>query len=237
MTAFSAGTLCGIGVGPGDPDLLTLKAVNALHRADVILAAASPRNEHSVALSIASPHLRPEVEVLRLDFPMTRDKAILQAAWDKNAALTVDQLRQGHYAVFLTLGDPLIYSTFGYLMRHVLSLLPEANIEIVPGITSFQAAAARTRTILCESHETLRILPGILENDDLRPQLDHNDSAVILKAYRRFDGIRQCLNDQQRDAIFVSRLGLDGEDIQHDLSAVASPPYLSLILSPPKRKK
>lgn len=233
MNSFSAGTLCGIGVGPGDPDLLTLKAVNCLRRADVVLAAASPRNDHSVALSIARPHMRPDVSVLRLDFPMTRDKAVLQAAWDKNAAITAEQLRLGHYAVFLTLGDPLIYSTFGYLMRNVLALLPDANIEVVPGITSFQAAAARTKTILCESHETLRILPGILDNDALRPQLAHNDSAVILKAYRRFDGIRECLND--REAIFVSRLGLDGEAIHHDLSHISSPPYLSLILSPPKR--
>lgn len=233
------GTLYGIGVGPGSPDMLTLRAVNRLNRADVLLAAASPRNDHSFALSIAAPHLRPDVEVVRLDFPMTRDRRTLREAWDRNANTTAALLRQGRNAAFLTLGDPLVYSTFGYLLRGVRRRLPDAPVEIVPGITSFQAAAARTGTILCESGEALHILPGILDEADLRRNLDRGGSAVILKAYRQFPAIRACLEDEGRTdgAVFVSMLGLEGETIHRDLAAVDSPPYLSLILAPCPRDR
>ena len=107
------GTLYAVGVGPGAPDLLTLRAVEALRRVDVILAAASPRNDYSRALETARPHLRPDVRLQRLEFPMTHDKATLRAAWEKAAGITRDVLRGGENAAFLTIGDPLVYSTFG----------------------------------------------------------------------------------------------------------------------------
>ena len=87
------GTLYAVGVGPGAPDLLTLRAVEALRRVDVILAAASPRNDYSRALETARPHLRPDVRLQRLEFPMTHDKATLRAAWEKAAGITRDVLR------------------------------------------------------------------------------------------------------------------------------------------------
>ena len=163
----SRGTLFGIGVGPGDPDLLTLQAIKRLEKVDIILAAASPRNEQSIALSIARPHLREDVETLRLNFPMTRDREILKEAWDNNARLTLEMLNSGKNAAFLTLGDPFVYSTFGYLMRTLKCLDPELSIQVTPGITSFQEAAARTGTMLCEGGQSLHILPGILDEEEL----------------------------------------------------------------------
>ena len=97
------GTLYAVGVGPGAPDLLTLRAVEALRRVDVILAAASPRNDYSRALETARPHLRPDVRLQRLEFPMTHDKATLRAAWEKAAGITRDVLRGGENAAFLTI--------------------------------------------------------------------------------------------------------------------------------------
>ncbi len=245
MNHEASGVLYGVGVGPGDPDLLTLRAVECLRRADIILAAASPRNEHSLALSIARPHLRDDANVLRLDFPMTRDKATLREAWSKNAALTANELRAGKNAVFLTLGDPLIYSTFGYLLRAVRTLMPGVRVDIVPGVTSFQAAAAATQSILCEGEESLHILPGILDKNALGEHLDKNGNAVILKAYRNFPAIRACLEEHGRDdALLVSRLGLEGERIRplralHEAGeageAAETPPYLSLVLAGRKR--
>ena len=165
------GTLYAVGVGPGAPDLLTLRAVEALRRVDVILAAASPRNDYSRALETARPHLRPDVRLQRLEFPMTHDRATLRAAWEKAAGITRDVLRGGENAAFLTIGDPLVYSTFGYLLKTLRQLDDSLPVEIIPGITSFQAAAARTRTILCESHETLCIIPGIRDEESLTQTL------------------------------------------------------------------
>lgn len=227
------GTLFGIGVGPGDPELLTLKAARILSRVPVILAAASPKNDGSQALAIAAPHLCPRVEVLRLDFPMTRDKNKLQAAWLDNARRTAEVLATGRDAAFLTLGDPLTYSTFGYLLRTLAGLGPLPPVEVVPGITSYQAAAARTGRVLVEGEEGLLVLPGVCSAEKLEEQLKTADSAVILKAYRNFPEIRATLKrlDLAGSSVFVSRLGLDGETVCGDLDAAPDKPhYFSLIL-------
>ena len=232
------GVLYGIGVGPGDPDLITLRVIRALQRADIILAAASSRNEHSIAHSIAAQHLSPHAEVLRLNFPMTRDQAVLEHAWEENAAITATHLRQGKNAVFLTLGDPLIYSTFGYLLRTLQATAPELQIEVIPGITSYQAAAAKSLTVLCEGSETLLLAPGINDGAALENALQHADSAVILKTYRNAQAIYTALRNTGRaeTAVFASRLGLEGEHIAVGLdNAPATPTYLSLMLSPAAR--
>lgn len=235
---MTPGILYGIGVGPGDPDLLTLRAVRALQQVDVIFAASSTRNDYSVALSIATPHLAAGVEVVRLGFPMTRDDATLQAAWLANTRTVADTLRQGKNAAFLTLGDPLIYSTFGYLLRTLREVAPELPVEVIPGITSYQAAAARTATILCESGQNLLLLPGVNSAESLDEDLAVADNAVILKAYRNFPVIRQVLRDHgvNGEAVFASRLGMEGEVVAHGLeNAPDAPHYLSLLLVPGKR--
>uniref|UniRef100_B8DLS2 Precorrin-2 C20-methyltransferase n=1 Tax=Nitratidesulfovibrio vulgaris (strain DSM 19637 / Miyazaki F) TaxID=883 RepID=B8DLS2_NITV9 len=237
----SCGTLFGIGVGPGEPDLLTLRAVNALSRVHVVFAASSTRNDYSVALDIARPHLPADVRIETLGFPMTRDKAALAAAWESNARAVANTLRKGRDAAFLTLGDPLIYSTFGYLLRtlrRVAPDLPDDAVQVVPGVTSYQAAAARTRTILCEADETLLLVPGVNGTDKLAADVAGADNAVILKAYRKFPEIRQVLADQgsAEQAVFVSRLGLPGEIIAPTLAdAPDTPHYLTLLLVPKAR--
>lgn len=228
------GILYGIGVGPGASDLLTLRAVAVLRTVDVILAAASPRNDYSAALETARPHLRPQARLLRLEFPMTRDPGTLRAAWKKAAQATAEVLESGENAAFLTIGDPLIYSTFGYLLRTLRESAPKLRVEIVSGITSFQAAAARTATVLCESGETLRILPGINGRDDLAEELRHADTAVILKAYRNFPAISEALRTTGRSAssVLASHVEQTEENIRCDMGAVhGTPPYMSLILS------
>jgi precorrin-2/cobalt-factor-2 C20-methyltransferase len=153
MTRY--GTLYGIGVGPGDPDLITLKAVKTLAGVDVVFAAASTKNESSLALSIAGPHLRQGAETLRLDFPMTRDQAVLDAAWQDNARKVSGVLAQGKSAAFLTLGDPLTYSTFGYLLRTLNGLLAEIPIKVIPGVTR-----DRKSTRLNSSHNPASRMPS-----------------------------------------------------------------------------
>lgn len=237
-TKPATGILYGVGIGPGDPELLTLRAVSVLRSVKVIFAAASPKNDDSLALSIASPHLTGDVEIIRLDFPMTRNRTLLEAAWKGNTRAVSEVLRSGRDAAFLTLGDPLIYSTFGYLMRTLAELDPELDVRVVPGITSFQAAAAKTRTVLCENTENLLLVSGINEAGDLAKALDSADSAVILKAYRNIDAIRAALAETGRgdETVFASRLGLEGEKTLSGLENLPEKPhYLSLIIAPPKR--
>ncbi len=227
------GTLYGVGVGPGDPELLTLKAARLLGRAHTVFAAASTKNDSSLALSIARPHLAPDAQVEMLGFPMTRDQAVLERAWQDNARRVLMPLRRSKDVVFLTLGDPLLYSTFAYLVRTLLAMEPDVPIQSVPGITSFQAAAARTNTVLAESGENLLVLSGVRDSDELRGHLECADNAAVLKAYRNFGQIRDTLRDLDLmdNSCFVTRLGLDGEAVYRDLDQVPDAPhYFSLVL-------
>lgn len=236
---LSPGTLYGIGVGPGAPDLITLRAVSVLKTVPVVLAAASPKNEQSLALSIARSHLSAQARVVRLDFPMTREQSVLERAWTENARTVAEVLLSGLDAAFLTLGDPLIYSTFGYLARTLRNMEPNLPISIVPGITSYQEAAARTGTVLCEGEENLLLLSGVNTAATLAKSLSLADSAVVLKAYRNRDGICEALETTGRsaEARFASKLGLEGEMTANGLENIPETPhYLSLILVPPDRR-
>jgi precorrin-2/cobalt-factor-2 C20-methyltransferase len=228
-----SGHLYGIGVGPGDPEMLTLKAARILGAVDVILAASSTRNDDSMALDIARPHLRPDARIIRLGFPMSRDEGTLRAAWEENARTVLAELEQGRDAAFLTLGDPLLYSTFAYLLRTLRRLDPDRRVTVVPGITSFQAAAAATETVLAESAQNLLILPGIRDAAELRRNLEGADNAVILKAYTNFAAIREELRTlpTPTHCVFASKMGMKEQFITRSLDeAPDNPTYLSLML-------
>jgi precorrin-2/cobalt-factor-2 C20-methyltransferase len=227
------GTLYAVGVGPGDPDLLTLKAVKVLNRVGVVFAAASSGNDYSLALNIASPHMRPDTPVISLGFPMTRDAASLESAWRANALAVLDVLRQGRDAAFITLGDPMTYSTFLYLWRTLRSLSPDLAVEAVPGVSSIQAAAAASGTSLAESGENMTVLSGVDDLGRLRQALEVCDTAVILKAYKSFPRLRELLESMglADKAVLVSRCGLEDQSIQYGLAGCPDrPPYFSIIL-------
>jgi len=237
MTA--TGILYGIGVGPGDPELLTLKAVRALGEVDVVFAAASTKNDYSTAYSIARPHMKDGVRVEQLGFPMTKDKDELEQAWQANAKIVSEVLKKGENAAFLTLGDPLTYSTYGYLQRTLLTLDPNVKLQAIPGITSFHAAASKIGLVLTESKESLLITSGVTDPDKLEAQLAVADNAVILKAYKNFEEIRETLTRLRLDdkTVLVSKLGMDGESILMDIKdAPKTPHYFSLALVKKNRK-
>ncbi len=228
------GTLYALGAGPGDPELLTIKAAKVLGRVEAVFAASSSKNDYSVSLAIVSEHIGPQTRIIRLGFPMTRDKEALCAAWEENADIVADYLRTGKDAAFITLGDPSLYSTFGYLAPVLRRALPQARIEIVPGVTSFQAAAAKLGRPLAEAGENLIILSGIRDGESLKKALATADNAVIMKAYRNFPAIRNALSELglAEKTAFVSRLGQEGELIRERLSdAPENPHYFSLCLT------
>lgn len=228
------GILYGIGVGPGDPELITLKAVRALENVDVVFAASSTRNDYSVALSIAEKYLKNNARVEYFGFPMTRDQSVLEEAWRRNAERTAEVIKRGENAAFITIGDPLLYSTFGYILRMMQECFPDISCEIIPGITSYQAAAALTGTILAESGENLMVVSGITGGDDLRNQLTRSDNAVILKTYKQFDQILDVLSelDLENKAVLVSHCGQDGQRVEYDVGSRRGQnvPYLSLMI-------
>lgn len=230
MTKY--GTLYGIGVGPGDPDLVTVGAVKVLAEVQRVFAAASTKNDNSVALTIARTHLSEGADVEELGFPMTQDQLELAEAWDANARQVVEFLQTGQDAAFLTLGDPLLYSTFGYLYKTIQTTYPDVPVRIIPGVTSFQAAAAKTGTILAESGENLQVISGVCGEDKLRRLVSSSDNVVILKAYRNFPVIRKVISELGLEdcSVLATRIGQEGEAIMKLRDVPEKPHYFSLLL-------
>ena len=226
------GTLFGIGVGPGAPDLLTIRAVNALKKVDVVLGATRLGNDESQALNICKQYLMPEVKIVQLDFPMTKDHEKLTQAWHENGQKVFDFLSLGLNVAFLTLGDPMIYSTFIYILREVKKFSENIPINVIPGITSFQAACAKMNISLCEQNENLHLISGINSQEILEQELSTADTAVILKAYRNHSTIKNALEncDMDKNCIQVSHIEQKNESIQKQLNLETKPPYMTMII-------
>ena len=231
----SKGTLYGIGVGPGDPDLITLKAVKILKRVDVVFAAASTKNLHSLAMSIARPHIPEATPVELLHFPMTRDRSATRRAWEANARRLVRVLETGRDAAFLTLGDSLTYSTFGYLMQHVQAAAPHIEVQTVPGITSYQAAASRLNTPLVEGEGALMVVSGANGGERLRSLSRKPETVVFLKAYRNLKDICAAIAEsgQYPHCAAVKNCGQPNEEVVVDIAALCrqKPDYWTLIIA------
>jgi len=155
---LKTGTLYGIGVGPGDPELLTVKSVRIISEVDVVFAAASTKNNYSLAVNIAETYIPKKTTVQVLQFPMSKNQEETCKAWKTHADTIISVLEQGKNAVFLTLGDPMTYSTYGYILKNIQNIAPHIPITTIPGITSYQAAAACINTPLVEGEESLMVV-------------------------------------------------------------------------------
>ena len=228
------GKLFGVGVGPGDPELITVKAVRVIKEADIIFTAASSKNSYSLAVEIASPYITPTARIEHLGFPMTKETNEVEAAWIANAKQIASVLNQGMTAVFLTLGDPTTYSTFGYILKKMKCIMPEADIETIPGITSFHAASARLNRILVEGEESLLVTSGAFGGDRIR-QVGEVENVAIVKAYKNITDINMALKDAGLHAkgVAVSKCGRKGEEIIENLNDLEKrdPDYWTLILA------
>jgi precorrin-2/cobalt-factor-2 C20-methyltransferase len=227
------GILYGIGVGPGDPELITLKALRVLERVPYVFAAASSKNDYSLALNIVRPYIS-QAAVVPLYFPMTSDRGILSEAWESNARKVLDVLERSQDVAFLTIGDPLTYSTYGYLLKTVKAINPEIKAVTIPGITSYNAAAALANIPLTEGEESFYLVSGAQGGDRLREAIATSDNVVMLKTYRHFDKIYDTLEELKLldCATCISMCGLDGETVVQDLKILRHQkmPYLSLII-------
>jgi precorrin-2/cobalt-factor-2 C20-methyltransferase len=232
--------LIGIGVGPGDPELVTLKAVRLLRGADRVFVPVLGPDEPGRAEATVLAHTSPD-RLERLTFALNEraDAARRERYWDAAGERVAEWLREtGGTAAFATIGDPNVYSTFGYLAQTVLALVPEVCIETVPGITAMQALAAAAGTPLAEGAEPLVLLPLARGAEALAEALDYaaEGTVVAYKGGRHLAEVAAALKAAGRleDAIIGSHLGLDGERVE-PLSEVDDAPYLSSVLIPARR--
>lgn len=229
----SIGTFYGIGVGPGDPELLTVKAINALKKIDVLIAPKTEKKSDSVALSIAQPYLKPSIEIIYQTFPMVKDFAEETEIFAANTQEILQLLRGGRNVGFATLGDPMFYSTYIYIFR----LLEPHNVPIVtiPGVPAFLAIAAQIGRPLAFGNDILTIIPATAELDAIKNFLAQADATVLMKVYKNFPEIVDALqvHGLLDEAVLVSRAGLDDEKIITDIAAHKDDAlnYLSTILT------
>jgi precorrin-2/cobalt-factor-2 C20-methyltransferase len=232
------GTLFGIGVGPGDPELISIKAIRILQLVDVVFTAASTKNDYSLAVDIAGPHIPGTVVIEKLDFSMSKDRQEKEKAWHRNTGRIAEILEAGKNAAFLTLGDPLIYSTYGYILQQLQAGWPHLAVSTIPGITSFQAAAASTNRPLVEGEQSLLIMSGVHGGERLECMADKPDNVVFLKAYRNVEGICRALEaaDMIDDSVAVVNCSRDNETIYDDVRVLCreKPNYWTLIIAKKK---
>ena len=227
------GTFYGIGVGPGDPELLTVKAINALKKIDVLIAPKTEKKSDSVALSIAQPHLKSNVEIIYQTFPMVKDFAEETEIFAANTSEILQLLRGGRNVGFATIGDPMFYSTYIYIFRLLKS--SGVNIVTIPGVPAFLAIAAQIGRPLAYGNDILTIIPATADLEDVKNFLARADATVLMKVYKNFPEIVDALKSHNMidDAVLVSRCGLDDEKIITDVAAHRDEHlnYLSTILT------
>ena len=229
------GKLYGIGVGPGDPELLTLKAARVLRETDVIAVPKSKEESDSIALSIVKGTVDlSNKETLELMFPMTKDKKVLTRAREEAAAAIYERLLAGSDVACITLGDPMFYSTFSYLIPLLRERVPGVEIEIVPGISSVMASAALTVTPLTEADERIAVIPATYESDKIRHILETFDTVVLMKVNRVFDKVLGLLEELglKGNAAFVERCGGANQRVVRDLDSLKDEKlnYLSMVI-------
>ncbi|HEX6352700.1 precorrin-2 C(20)-methyltransferase [Actinophytocola sp.] len=235
-------TLYGVGLGPGDPELLTIKAARLIGSADVI-AYHSARHGRSIARGVAKPYLRGDQIEEPLVYPLTVEttdhpggyRGALADFYTESAAKLAAHLDAGRDVVLLCEGDPLFYGS--YMHMHT-RLSGRYRTEVVPGVTSVSAAAAVTGRPLVEGEEVLTVLPGTLPPEELAARLAATDSAAVLKLGRTFEKVRKALTDAGRldEALYVERATWDTQRVE-TLSEVDpdTVPYFSLALLPSRR--
>lgn len=237
------GTLYGIGIGPGDPELMTLKAARLLGACRHIFVPKARTAADSIAMAIAGPRLRSDAFIHELVFPMTADRQELADHWTESAAQVASVLETGVDACFLTLGDPLLYSTYIYLLRALKALLPALETCTVPGITAFSAAASLTGFPVGEAKEPVTIVPGTDDLAGIKRALTAGGTIVIMKIGKRLPEVIKLLDDADLlgKGVFVSRAGMDGQRIETDLTKLRPEDpetgYLSIILVHAGRKR
>lgn len=227
-----AGILYGLGIGPGDPELLTLKAVRLIQENEVIaLPGKNPRETVAYRIAVQAVPQLAQKELISVEMPMTKDMQRLEESHQEAARQLEAYLRQGKNVVFLTLGDPTVYSTYLYVHSRLLKKGYQA--EIVSGITSFCAVAARLNTGLVEKAEELHVIPASYQ---IQEALDMPGTKVLMKAGRQMAKVKELLTKRGLEAMMVENCGMENEKVYRSLEEIPDDAgYYSLIIVKEKR--
>jgi precorrin-2/cobalt-factor-2 C20-methyltransferase len=223
------GTLYGVGVGPGDPELMTVKAWRLISMAKVIAYLAANGGE-STARAIAAPFIPDDTEEIIIDMPMRVERAAGQAAYDAGAIEIAAHLSKGEDVVMLCEGDPFFYGSFMYMFER---LSEKFKTVVVPGVTSITAAASAIGQPLCERDEVLKVLPATMAEEDLRRELSTTSAAALIKVGRHFGKIKRVLAslNLENNATAVER-ATHADQIIRDVTQIAEDtlPYFTTII-------
>ncbi len=226
------GKLFGVSIGSGDPKYLTLRAVEVIQEADVIFTVISQNAQNSVSLDVVQS-VQPQGEVRTQIFSMSRDNAVRFAKVQENAHAILACLKEGKSCAFATLGDALTYSTFGYVLKILQAELPELEVEIVPGITSFATLAAKSGQVLVENKEMLRIIPSFKADTAEHISFPKNSTTILLKTYHSRQALIERLRQEEDiEVVYGEYLGMEQEVILQDLDQIQNrnDTYLSLMM-------
>lgn len=222
------GKFYGVGVGVGDEEELTLKAVRILKEADILVLPEAKKSEGSTAFEIIKNYLREDAEKLFLEFPMLEDVKEKEKIRVENAKAIREELEKGKTVVFLTIGDPMIFSTYTYILEH----LEETDVvETVPGITSFGSMASRLNIPLVIGDEDLKIV-SLNKNTDIHKEIENNTNIVFMKLSRNFERLKKALKDTENleNSILISNCGKENEEIITDVANTEKVHYFSTLI-------
>ncbi len=222
------GTLYGVGLGPGDPDLITIKAARLIENATTI-AYPTLAGGDSFARAIAAELIKPDAREIRMDVPMATAREPAQAAYDKGAAEIANVLNAGENVVCLCEGDPFFYGSFMYLHAR---LADKFVVKVIPGVTSVTACAAESGKPLVARNERLTILPGPMDAATLRKRIAGAEAVAIMKVGRHLPKIRAVIDDLglTNNATYVERATLPEQVVVPLAQAPEKAPYFSMIL-------
>ncbi|WP_436848778.1 precorrin-2 C(20)-methyltransferase [Streptomyces asoensis] len=232
--------LIGVGVGPGDPELVTVKGVNALRAAEVVVVPVMDSGERGRAEATVL-HYVPQEKIVRVVFALNErtDRSRREAAWDAAGEQVAELLRRHGSLAFATIGDPNVYSTFTYLAQTIVESVPGVVVETVPGITAMQDLAARSGAVLTEGTEPLTLVPVTAGAAVLKDALAGPGTVVAYKFGRQAAEVAEALRETGRigDAVWGSALGLAQESIRPAEELDGEPlPYLSTLIAPARRE-
>ena len=222
------GKFYGIGVGVGDPENITVKATKKLHEVDVIVLPEAKSGEGSTAFNIVREYLKPGVEQMFLEFPMIKDVEARKVFRKNNADKVSAELEKGKNVAFLTIGDPMTYSTYTYVLEHIAD---DVEVETIAGITSFNSIAARLNVPLMIGDEDLKVV-SVNRKTDIYKEIENNDNLVLMKISRNFEKIKKAIIEtgNKENTVIVSDCGKDNEVVYWDIESVEEVPYFSTMI-------
>lgn len=226
------GKFYGIGVGPGDPELITLKAISTIKMADVLICPDAGNGKKSIALEIGEDYVQDTTERVAMTFPMVYDPEVLNKSWEENAILIEGYINAGKNVAFITLGDPGVFSTFMYIVPFLVS--KGIQVETIPGVTSFSAVASTMNLPICLWEETFTVVPLQKDVSSARRAIENSDNVIIMKPSYANKELAELLIEKglENNFVMISKVSTNTQNIVRDINVLKNEkvPYMSTII-------